>query len=635
MAEFDKTKKAIGLNSIDDSLRKDMFEKFQSAGGKIVKDKVEDKDSVKKDRPQPKVRQSTVSRNDSDRSSSGRGSSGSNSNRYSGAESKQTSGKSSADANLEYEKEISGFGARFSIKLKCWFARVTPFGSPEITPACMGIFARDLKSALMEFQLAGNELLTNTSISPKITKSLDQVNPIFVEILALGHKLYKSKEINELTDPYNSAPDTAVYISRVKDPLYSIFKKLYVLYPYQDMFRKAFILAYENLQKHEGKPAMIYNSRKKKILQEVDNLFGTIYEKMYLVVIRNENKNIPMISKYMENVLGITLDDKPGKRKSGEGLIEDSIESKTSGSDKSEPEEEDKESEKKPELTIPKEMAYGLRLMKMYNIENLRKKFDPRGELASIPDSDKALLTYLFFKEFDDNYSFVMTTKKIDIKQVHVNGNRVDYRQKLVDQYETARNGIDQFRIYMDTFKEYASHKANPGSNYIEASKKTTALETKRSQHSRNVRVTAKEFMEKTRDLLLILINDMKSKREIIGNMDEVMNFDSVESRKRLNKKPIKQCIMESYCYSLALAERLESGDLYGGVVELNPDEMKESFGIEVPDETKQKAVNTKDVDDSIENPPEESTKSVVTNQNETPSNNSSDVTSDGFDVEY
>jgi hypothetical protein len=635
MAEFDKTKKAIGLNSIDDSLRKDMFEKFQSAGGKIVKDKPGDKESPKKDRPQPNVRQSTVSRNDSDRSGSGRSSSSSSSNRFSGADSKQAGGKSNVDANLAYEKEISSFGARFSIKLKCWFARVTPFGSPEITPACMGIFARDLKSALMEFQMAGAELLSNSSISSKITKSLDQVNPQFVEIIGLGHKLYKSTEINELTEPYNSSPDSAIYISRVKDPIYSIFKKLYVLYPYQDMFRKAFVLAYENLQKHEGKPAMIYNSRKKKILQEVDNLFGTIYEKMYLVVIRNENKNIPMVSKYMENILGITIDDKPGKRKSGEGLNDDSFENKSSNPDKSDADEEDKENEKKPEVNIPKEMAYGLRLMKMYNIENLRKKFDPRGELVNIPDSDKALLTYLFFKEFDDNYSFVMTTKKIDIKQVHVNGNRVDYRQKLVDQYETARNGIDQFRIYMDTFKEFASHKANPGSNYIEASKKTTALETKRSQHSRNVRVTAKEFMEKTRDLLLILINDMKSKREIIGNMDEVMNFDSVESRKRLNKKPIKQCIMESYCYSLALAERLESGDLYGGVVELNPDEMKESFGIEVPDENKQKAVNTKEVDESIDNPPEESSNVGSTNQTESTPSNTSDVTSDGFDVEY
>jgi hypothetical protein len=641
MAEFDKTKKAIGLNSIDDSLRKDMLEKFKSAGGKIVKDKPAAEDQPKKDRPQPKTRQSVTSRTEFDRSSSGsgRGGSSSGSNRSSQSDSKSSSPRATVDSSQAYEKEISSFAAKFAVKLKCWFARVTPFGAPEITPACMGIFARDLRSALMEFQMVGNELLTNSAYSPKITKALDQVNPVFIEVLALGHKLYKNTELGELTDPYNAAPDQPVYINRVKDPIYAIFKKLYVLYPYQESYKKAVSLAYEHLQKLEGKPAMIYNSRKKKILQEVDNLFGTIFEKMYLVIIRNENKNITIVSRYMENMLGITLDDKPGQRKSGEGVPEAEPNNSTeSGSGTEEASAEEKEEEKKEEVVIPKEMAYGLRLMKMYNLEALRKKFDPRGELSAIPDSDKALLSYLYFKEFDDNYSFVMTTKKIDIKQVHVNGNRVDYRQKLLDQYETVRGTLDQFRIYTDTFKEYSTHKANPGANYIEASKKTTALETKRSQHSRNVRVIAKEFMEKTRDILLILINDMKSKREIIGNMDDIMSFDNVEAKKRLNKKPVKQCIMESYCFSLALAERLENGDLYGGVVELSPEEMKESFGIEIKDEAKQNEENSKQVDSTIEpstsNEESESSQSSDS-KTESTSEEESEMDSDGFNVEY
>lgn len=640
MAEFDKTKKAIGLNSIDDSLRKDMLEKFKSAGGKIVKEKPASEEQPKKDRPQPKTRQSVVSRNEFDRSSSGRGGS-SSSGRSTKSDGKSSNPRTSIDSSQAYEKEISSFAAKFAIKLKCWFARVSPFGAPEITPACMGIFARDLRSALMEFQMVGNELLTNSSHSPKITKALDQVNPLFIEVLALGHKLYKNTELGELTDPYNAAPDQAVYISRVKDPIYAIFKKLYVLYPYQESYKKAVSLAYEHLQRLEGKPAMIYNSRKKKILQEVDTLFGTIFEKMYLVIIRNENKNIPIISRYMENLLGISLDDKPGQRKTGEGIHEVEQDSSSgSNSQESDSDKSEKEEEKKEEVVIPKEMAYGLRLMNMYNIEALRKKFDARGEMSAIPDSDKALLTFLYFKEFDDNYSFVMTTKKIDIKQVHVNGNRVDYRQKLLDQYETVRSTLDQFKIYMDTFREYSAHKANPGANYIEASKKTTALETKRSQHSRNVRVVAKEFMEKTRDILLILINDMKSKREIIGNMDDIMSFDNVEAKKRLNKKPVKQCIMESYCYTLALAERLENGDLYGGVVELSPEEMKESFGIVVKDEAQQNEENSKQVESTIEPSSEvddstsSNTSSISNAENET-DKDESNMDSDGFNVEY
>jgi hypothetical protein len=604
MSEFDKTKKAIGLNSMDDSSRKDMLDKFKSAGGQIIKEKKVEEESAKKNRPAPKIIQGQVSRNEFDRSGGGSGGRGGSSR--SGSKRKDSSADSSsspASAQAAYEKELSSFPNRFAIKLKCWFARVTPFGSSLVTPAMMGIFARDLKAALMEMKLAGNELLTNSNYSPKITQALDKVNPAIIELLAMGHKLYDDSELSDLIQPYQAAPDQYVAIERIKQPLYSIFKKLYILYPYQDTYRKGVTLAYEHLQKLEGKPAMIYNSRKKKLLNEMESLFGTIFEKMYLLVIRAENKNIPMVSRYMETVLGIEQDDKPGKRHAGEN-----VESNDSSEELAKQEQEDadkKEADKKEEeVSIPKEVAYGLKLMKIYNIAQLRKKFDPRGEYANIPDSDKALLSYLFFKEFDDNYSFVMTTKKIDLKQVHVNGKRVDYRQSLLDQYETSRATMDQFRIYQDTFKEYAEHKANPGSNYIEASKKTTALETKRSQHSRNVRVTAKEFMEKTSEILLVLINDMKSKREIVGNMDEPIVFDSMEARKRLNKKPIRNCIMESYCFSKALAERLENGDLYGGVVELSAEEMKESFGIETPNESESMEEKRKEVDSSLDDPP-------------------------------
>lgn len=39
MAEFDKTKRSIGVNNLDDKARKEMFNKFQSAGGKVINEK--------------------------------------------------------------------------------------------------------------------------------------------------------------------------------------------------------------------------------------------------------------------------------------------------------------------------------------------------------------------------------------------------------------------------------------------------------------------------------------------------------------------------------------------------------------------------------------------------------------------
>ncbi|MDZ4727277.1 MAG: hypothetical protein SH817_14060 [Leptospira sp.] len=584
MPEFDNTKRAIGVGKLDDSARKEMFNKFVSAGGEVLKEKPDPakEEENKRKAAELKTRQGTVSRGGNDdsrsrnRSGGGRGSENKSS-------SSTESSKSANDAKLDYEKEISSFIARFSVKLKCWMGRVTPFGSSDLLPGFMHEFSTKAKQALIECNYSANEILGNSTHSPHVSAALDKINPMLVELIAMAQKLYNGPELTDITEPIMTAPESPVSIERVRSQIYSLFKRMYILYPYQETLKKSFLQAYDELQKVENKPSLIYASKKRKITAEIDNLYDTFFEKLYLVVIRAENKNIPLISRYMENLLGIQPEDRPGSRKTGEnvpGGIDPKLKAEEEKAKKEE-EKEKKESEKE-EIPLSKEQAYGLRLMQMYSIPKLRKKFDPRNDLSFVPDTDKALLSYFYFKEFDDEYSFVLTTKKIDIKLTHVNGVKVDYRQKMLDIYESTRAISDQLKVYLDIMRELNKHKANPGANYIEASKKLTGIEQKRTGQSRTVRMVIKDFNQRTRDILLEFIKDMKSKKEIIVNMDEIISLDAMESKKRLNKKPIKQCIMESYCYVMALAERIESGDLYGGLVELTPEQMKESFGVEI-----------------------------------------------------
>nr|WP_246836467.1 hypothetical protein [Leptospira levettii] len=572
-----------------------MFNKFKSAGGEVIKEKTPAKDDDnKKSRPEPKVRQSTVSRGIEDNRQGNRGGSGG------GSPSKQdsSSSKSQLDSKAQYEKEISSFSARFSIKLKCWLARVTSFGSSDLTPKFMHDFSIRGKQALIELQYSGNELLANQQYSPQLSKALDRINPLLIELLAMGQKLYNGPELTDITEPIMTAPESPVAIERVRNQIYSLFKRMYILYPYQETLKKSFSQAYDELQKLEGKPALIYANKKRKVLQEIDTLFDGFFDRLYLVVIRAENKNIPLISRYMENLLGITPEDKPGQRKSGENVPGGKpVETK----EDKEAENANKEEEKEEEVPLSKEQAYGLRLMQMYSIPKLRKKFDPKNEYANIPDADKALLALFYFYEFDDEYSFVMTTKKIDIKPGSINGVKVDYRQKMLDIYESTRTIIDQFRIYHDILRELEKHKANPGANYIEASKKLTGIEQKRTGQSRTVRMAIKDFSLKSRDSLLTLIKDMKGKKEIVANMNDLLTLDSMESRKRLNKKPVKQCIMEAYCYLLALHDRIETGDLFGGLVELTPEQMKSSFGVESESAKENNSPDASDLENETE----------------------------------
>ncbi|PJZ59171.1 hypothetical protein [Leptospira barantonii] len=579
MAEFDKTKRSIGVNNLDDKARKEMFDKFQSAGGKVVNDKDKKKEEAAS-KNQPNIRQGQRSQAGG-RDSSSRGGSGSSASRSGSGVGKGggavggPKGPSPRDRKA-LEDEMGNFINRLSVRIKCWLGRVTGFSSSELLPGFMSEFNLSGKKSLLELNFVGNDILGNPAYAGKIAKELDAQNPLYIELLGRMHKIYDNGEVNQVLEPHNAAPDLPVSISRVKDPLYSIFRKLYYVYPFQGSYVKAITLGYAALEKLEGKPSSIYNTKKKRALQEFDYLFGTLFEKLYLVVLRNENKNIPLLSNTMEGVLGIFPEEKPGHRQQGEELDEIS----GGAAPEEEAPVEEKKEETNPEDSLSKELKYGLKLMRMLPLDQLRKKHDPKGEYEILPSGDKAFLTWLFFKEFDAEYSFVMTTKKIEIKPTIVNGSKVDYREKMIDHYETTRASIEQFRIYDQYYKELKNHLKNPGANYIEASKKTTSLETKRSQQSRNVRVTVKEFVEKTAEILEKLIADMKSKKEIVTNMDELMSFDLMESRRRLNKKPIKQCIMEAYCFAIAFTGRLESGDLFGGVTELSPEEMEKEFGI-------------------------------------------------------
>ncbi|HNI90342.1 MAG TPA: hypothetical protein PKX55_19470, partial [Leptospiraceae bacterium] len=571
MAEFDKTKKAIGVGGMAENERNEMFNKFKSAGGKVVKDK-EDKPQQQ---PKNTQRMKAVGGKD-DKSKSSSGDKKFSPGMYRGIGASDDDDDSSevsiSKAQIgAMDAEMSNFMNRLIIKFKCWANNVTTFGNKDLLPKFMSELRVEFQQALLEFKIAGSDILGNPQLGPKVTKELDRISPIYVELIGRAHKIYDTVEMNDLFADYSSNPDIPVPINRVAKPVYSIFKKLYYLYPYQATYRKAVLTAYEVLQRIENKPALIYATKKKKISSEISVVFDKIFEKLYYIIIRNENKNIPMVSLYMENLLNILESEKPGKRKAGENLPLDAGGEQSTEEAQAE-EKKENPNEKKGEN---QELAYGRKLMSEVSIEQLRRKYDPRNELIEIPDTDKALLTYLFFKEFDYEYSFVLTTKKITIKPSNVNGTKVDNKQKLLNVYELTRSCMEQFKIYIDVFKEQAMHKANPGTNYIEASKKTTGLEQKRSQQSRNVRVTIKDYIEKSYDSFNMLIEDMKGPAEIVGNMEEVIVFDSIESKKRLHKKQVKQCIMEAYCYSYAFATRLtEGGDLYGGVIELTPEEM-------------------------------------------------------------
>jgi hypothetical protein len=123
-----------------------------------------------------------------------------------------------------------------------------------------------------------------------------------------------------------------------------------------------------------------------------------------------------------------------------------------------------------------------------------------------------------------------------------------------------------------------------------------TQMDQKKNIQSRSTRVSIKEYIEKTAVILNTFLEDMEKEKAIIGNPDEILSFDNVESKKKLNKKKIRDAIYDCCAFCNGLLSKLgDAGELYGAGLELTAEQLKNSYGIEVLVTTSDSTESTKD----------------------------------------
>jgi hypothetical protein len=588
MSQIDKTKKSIGINKIEEKDRQEIFKKFVDAGGQVIKE-----DSSKKEDPKAvKSGKAPISRAPiaRDRKTKVQGNDPRNS-KNNNSESSKNDVSDNVDSKI-HENNYSSFLSIFFLKFKSWSSKVSEFSSPVLTPDFLSQLNLELKESLLNFNLAAKEILGNPDIYQNMVVELSKESPFYPELIIRGGKIMDYGELEELFRDYNLAPQKGINVSSVYNPLYSIFRKIYFIYPYNMSYMKALEKGFDILEKYEKKSSVIYKTRKKQLSKYHNFIFDKAFEKIYLAVLRHNNKNIPLESKYMEVLLDIKNEERIGSLKNFNFVeIEPKAEEPIIETDNK---EEDTENEKDEE--IPEIVKHGLDLMGATNLENLRKKYDPKKEFSDINISDKAFVSYIFFQEFDVEYSLVLTTKKVVVNSINEKGVKIDYREKLGSIYELNRNCIEQFRLYVETTREYEKVKSTPLANYIEQSKKMTQMDQKKNIQSRSTRVSIKEYIEKTAVILNTFLEDMEKEKAIIGNPDEILSFDNVESKKKLNKKKIREAIYDCCAFCNGLLSKLgDSGELYGAGLELTAEQLKNSYGIEVLVTTSDSAESPKD----------------------------------------
>ncbi len=597
--EFDETRDAIGANSMDDQERKEMLERFKSAGGEIKSDReVKPPGSEEPEDNRPRRRAGGGGGGDHEIKTP--------SQMY--REKRRAEAEKKAKAREEWDKarqKLSSPSAKFFIKLRCMFQGLTPFSLAEARPKFMNFLALEVKQGLVNLNLIGNEFfLKDRALANKIVRSLDQKNPMLMEVLETAHTLYKGDDLAKLIENIQSTPNSNTPLHPISDNLKAFFLQLYYIYPFQETLKRAISLAFEIYKGETSNDTDVQrvDILRKRVLKDIKNVFQVGFSRLFQLICRVDNVDYPPFSPILEKAIGLDPAKRLGKRKRGDksdlegspaaeedSAAEEETESteqseeaaEGSGEKKEEEKKEKKEEKPKNAVHATKEYQYGSSLMNMYRLPDLRKKTDPQGRFASIPYRDKVFLAFMFFNEYDHEYSFVQTTNKIKLNADYAEGSKTDYRQILADLYNNSRDIIRAFEKYDEALKELNQlKKKKQSSNYIEQSKLETKQEKNVDVEARNTRGLIRTYMGNVAKNLALLISDMKGERNIVGNMDEPVTFDKgLEGKKRLNGKLVKQCIMEAYCYSLALKERLETGDLYGGVIQMTDEEMVASFG--------------------------------------------------------
>lgn len=556
MSKIDKTKENIGITNLDDKTKKDLFNKFVQAGGQVVTEKKErgfkDFDREKQKQYRQKI-ESHKAKLQKAKPVSAAG------------QTKSVAKRAEVKVQARSEQKRSSFSTfidRTIIRFKLMFLGVADFWGGYYKTGFIERFNTEYKAALLELQMIYLDIFKqNMASGKKIIAKLDAIKPLYYELIEMIAAIYDRSSFMLITQAFEEFPDISQRVSDYRDFFISLFKKLYVLNQYSTTTLDAFERAISIQQELEKNKSSLYTTKRKKVRNNIYIVFNKLFPRLWWLFCNYNGMILPLNDTRIESMLGITSENKPGRRAKGAEVTE--VEVPLPGNAAKEADK------KKKEEKLPPEIKKGLDLMFALDMKKLRTDYDRENRFKFVKDDDIILQSRLLLLEFDREYSLILTTNKIKYNITYGTAGKIDYRIRLSDLYNGMRECMEALRQYTDALELYQKTRLDkPISNaqYIEYSKKLTQLEKIQKTLGTQARMTVASYMEKVADELKVLIDDMNGQQLIIANPQDILNFESeIEGEKKLIGKKVYECIYLTHCFAAALAYRLSiDGDLSG-----------------------------------------------------------------------
>ncbi|HOD13415.1 MAG TPA: hypothetical protein PK307_00990 [Spirochaetota bacterium] len=561
--KIDKTKENIGVSRLDEKTRKDLFEKFVESGGKVIDEK-----NIRRQLVIDRTLQKEYLKKVGSYSESG-----------------QKPAKTKADESkiiaASIKPDHSGvnslalFFSRLKLRFKLRFLGVTGFGGYFFRDKFFRKFNNSYKPALMDIQILYLDIFRRSpSVGRNITAKLDNIKPVYYELIEMVGNLFDKIMVDQILDQYMNFPQVPKKTQELKEQMMLLYKKLHVIYPFENTIIDAYEQAVDLYLKVEDNPSDSHFGMTRRIRSSVFVIFHKLFPRLHLLFCLYQWWPYHDYDPDIDAILGVTESDKPGNRQLAKYFDELSV-----PAGEEEQSEEKIESQESDDAAV-KGVKYGLSLMASLDLARLRQEYDKTRLFENVSDADKVFITYLLFNEFDREYSFILTTNKIKYRTDFASRDRIDFRSKLNSLYDKMKASTDSLREYADeleTYEKSRREKPSSSSQYIEYSKRMESLVNKRNLAGKKALSMVRNYMLEITEELQVLLEDMNEHQIYIENPQDEIIFDPlIEGNKKSNGKKIYEALYIVYCYALAFAYRLsQNGDLSGNL-EFKKEEMEQ-----------------------------------------------------------
>lgn len=562
--DYDKIRQKIGIDKLKTTERKKLFHEFVEHGGQVIEDNLSTKEkllrseAVSKKRTQEKQvekEKPSIALKPSNRITA-----------KSTSAIKKTVRKKKKRAKL---RELITLYIR-GLLLKVFSARGNRFSDKFIHY----INSQVKESYLDLYVTIGSFLDGDNNIKKEVLRLSTSENSVYYEFLVRMSRLYSEEEFNTIVRVISNGelPSRDHF-----DIFKQFFKRLYILSQYTDLCKLYMDKSIDIQDTKQIINPEIVTSVKAQLRKDINILLLDFFQKFHIIICKLDRAFYPIYSQKLDDYLEITEQDKIGYITREEKIreAEELRRQKELLKQRQQPSEE----REQDEIKVPKHVERGFPLLqKVYeNFEKQRQTNEGEPQFL-LEINDKMYKCSLLLKDFDDQYSFILTTGKITFNIDYREQKKVDIKEDLSNAYLLLCEACEEVKGYLDVIQEMKKTDENIRLTPYQKQKVLDTLSKERSVLSKKSRRRVADVMKTIENTLSIVISDFNSSNRLLQNPDAVLNFDKeIEGEKRLNGKKMIEAIIEAFLFASSFAFLLNFGDLSGSGIHIEPDEGAEN----------------------------------------------------------